>query len=1319
LELEDLMTRSVSRSLNSSVLGLRAAALLGALAVGTGCAQSIGDIDRTQPDLIAKEHFLDSKWFIRETTIDVPPTSPTSMVGDQGELEEIVWDIQENWLVGYRAYEKVPGLDGSAASDLANPSSQPVSAGLGTGSQPTLYKGNPIVAYAIDAHVDVQRGYNARTGEQNNIISENTTDRPWRERSFMRVNWASNDVDSLFGTPNAFMPIFGASSTAAAFVPQNEGGPDAFRMELDEEGNANYIDFTVRRFVEPSIMGCVAWLNSRIGDCTGDEVKVRTSLWRVDPEREQEYVPMVYDDRRMGEFGYFRVERPSYDRRQGNTFTGLIQLAGRHDVWESSRDASGEPLEYAQRTLRPIQYTLSENFPDGLRQVVVDRLQPEWDNALKQVLAAARGQSIEELTADLEADTGNTCVFCIDPNEDNVHRVGDIRHNFIYWVDDVQPSAPLGFGPSSVNPETGRIVSSNAYVYGAAVDRYAQYAKEIVELMIGDGELTEEQIKTGEYYRNEVRGNLRPIDPRKMARFQGLSGDALSKALLGEKAFARLQEVTALGTAALAPQVPNLDRSRLQRIQNTPLEALMIPNEWVDAANRGESSFLEQRAAMLAETAKRLGQPMPDDGPMGALAATNWFGPDSLNDFRALEDLASRRNLWLANFDDPAIAGLAQEMKDSRLAGDDLFNALRERVFAAVMLHEIGHTLGLRHNFAASADALNFQSEYWPLRNKTIEPVQRYVATTSPSLDALMRSNCAFEGPLISTLNSPIAGTDTTEGCAEQRAGKMAEFQYSSIMDYAGRFNADFHGIGHYDVAAIAAGYGDLVEVFDDEAMAGMQQGGQALGIDVRQAALDANQVRNPVLNQGLENALPYQGTAGMMLSHYSNFPAMFGGYENLAKRRFVPRRDYLASLQTQDESLAVKVPYLSCYDEYVDSVDHCHRFDQGADPYEIVNNNLTAYREYYVFNNFQRDRVGFDPFQVYQRVLARYFVPLTNMYQHWLWGWAVTGLAPQESPRGLMGTVGTLEGLNRLLNTMSTPEYGAHIYDEATGEYQPVNGACPETPGEVSIPINDSGVTVDAVDGVGAASFMNMPSCIDIPQGVGRSLFSRYDSSGYDVFRRILESGHFYDQLAALTALQTSNATVVGIGQDVNADARTFRIPYNLVFAEQVEGLVSNIYNEVDTGYGWRVQQVNGIGQVVPRELFSELSDEQVAQLPVVAPGRTYTTRVQALVAGMNLLDGSLNPAYAKRGQISLLGSGEQRTAPEGFEMVEVADPKSGRMFVAYKKSTDPVGTWYAAELLEKAKTLIDNGATEGEVASIFGDIELTRLAYSVFSDD
>jgi hypothetical protein len=304
---------------------------------------------------------------------------------------------------------------------------------------------------------------------------------------------------------------------------------------------------------------------------------------------------------------------------------------------------------------------------------------------------------------------------------------------------------------------------------------------------------------------------------------------------------------------------------------------------------------------------------------------------------------------------------------------------------------------------------------------------------------------------------------------------------------------------------------------------------------------------------------------------------------------------------------------------------------------------------------------------------------------------------------------VATLEGLNRMMNTMSTPEYGAHVYYPALAEYVPAAGACPEVNSEVLIPMN----VVAPGSGSGV---MSMPGCVEVPRGVGRSLFSRYDSSGYDVFRRVVESGHFYDQMAAMVALQASNASVVGIGQDVNADARTFRIPYNLVFSTEVEGLFSSIYNEKDTGYAMHIQQLNGRGEVLQRTVFDGMTDAEVAQLPVLQPGRTYTTRVQALVAGMNLLDGSLNAEFAKRGQISLVGSGEQRTAPPGFTAVEVASPTTGRMFVAYKKDGDLPGIWYAAEQIEKTKALIEREAPAADVENAFGDIELIRMAFGIF---
>ena len=76
--------------------------------------------------------------------------------------------------------------------------------------------------------------------------------------------------------------------------------------------------------------------------------------------------------------------------------------------------------------------------------------------------------------------------------------------------------------------------------------------------------------------------------------------------------------------------------------------------------------------------------------------------------------------MWLAEFDDPSILGLAKAAKAGGLSGDALYQYLREDIYKGVMLHELGHTVGLRHNFAGSADALNFHDEYWPMRERTI-----------------------------------------------------------------------------------------------------------------------------------------------------------------------------------------------------------------------------------------------------------------------------------------------------------------------------------------------------------------------------------------------------------------------------------------------------------------------------------------------------------------------------------------------------------------------------------------------------------------------
>src|SRR5262249_7014394 len=70
-----------------------------------------------------------------------------------------------------------------------------------------------------------------------------------------------------------------------------------------------------------------------------------------------------------------------------------------------------------------------------------------------------------------------------DPKRFTWQRNGDLRYSFLDWVARPQLQGPLGYGPSSTDPETGEIISASAYIYGAALNTYAQTAVEAVNLL--------------------------------------------------------------------------------------------------------------------------------------------------------------------------------------------------------------------------------------------------------------------------------------------------------------------------------------------------------------------------------------------------------------------------------------------------------------------------------------------------------------------------------------------------------------------------------------------------------------------------------------------------------------------------------------------------------------------------------------------------------------------------------------------------------------------------------------------------------------------
>ncbi|MCU0675230.1 MAG: hypothetical protein MUE69_20860, partial [Myxococcota bacterium] len=161
-----------------------------------GCGDTLGIIDRTQANLVDKGIF-EGEWWTLQSVVEAdgdgtlvgsgaslymfPGGSAfTDLALDSGQsaaIGRIRWVIDEDFLYAYRSYELIDG-------------------GNDDGRAPE-FRGQPLAAFAIENHVDIRREYNPVTGEVANVIEENTSDRRWYERQFMRVDWSINHAQSF------------------------------------------------------------------------------------------------------------------------------------------------------------------------------------------------------------------------------------------------------------------------------------------------------------------------------------------------------------------------------------------------------------------------------------------------------------------------------------------------------------------------------------------------------------------------------------------------------------------------------------------------------------------------------------------------------------------------------------------------------------------------------------------------------------------------------------------------------------------------------------------------------------------------------------------------------------------------------------------------------------------------------------------------------------------------------------------------------------------------------------------------------------------
>jgi hypothetical protein len=412
------LTQLATRSLTLLALGACLASPL------VGCAQEREPINRVQPNYYHKTYFTDD-WVYQRTVVAVPASNGFTFVGDTDfwGVRHIRWDIQEGFLYGRRTTELVKNADDANRREAAGEE----------------YEGEVVAAYRITKHFDIVRAYNSMTGEELNILEENSWDRPWYEREFIRVDWSVNlvtNADLSWEAASAEpVPYFVQEFDDATGLRHRDAPvfePDATRPV--EAGTERYFDVTNKMFARAGTINYppygdipLCWLDETI-ECGAGEYTIRHSFWKRPADHQFE--PLAYKGKMTEAYGYIWSERLVYDEA-GLFEQNRERYANIHNLWQRSFDDDGDPLPYADRGLRPVVYYKNRDFPSQADD-------PTLNDAVKDVetmYASVFNDAVDALEVDRDGQSMfllcNNPVVDTDPKQCGAAglspRLGDMR----------------------------------------------------------------------------------------------------------------------------------------------------------------------------------------------------------------------------------------------------------------------------------------------------------------------------------------------------------------------------------------------------------------------------------------------------------------------------------------------------------------------------------------------------------------------------------------------------------------------------------------------------------------------------------------------------------------------------------------------------------------------------------------------------------------------------------------------------------------------------------------------------------------------------
>ncbi len=661
----------------------------------SGCAK------KREMEMIFKERVqeksaavdLNAEYIYVPSMIEAPRTSNATRPGAQGTERLVKFKFTENALVA-EALEVDPRF-------RENPSNQ-----------------KPVVTIPVD-HVDYRCADNG-AGECANR-EEEVDDKSWTEKRYFRARVEEMSLQETNTLPIDIEGLFNNCQTEiGSRVVSYQLENDALNVEVERtyRGNIDCID-DLREL-------------EQIPDAMTFNVRYHYSFLKREKAVSKDYQVVNYPETDENTFGMFKHEIKVLSDDNRDEEHGKIRLMSR---WNPSR--------------KTIPYQLSANFAKPANAKVLA--------ATKEAVAAVNA-ALREAGTEMQIELQP-------PSEKSV---GDIRNSMIMMVEDPQSSGVIGYGPSVKDPVTGEIISARTIMYLGTMKKYIRdtwedyvaaenakaEAKKATEAADSSGTLPGAIIKLGKQVASRIvesrigKAVAKLIETRPdgapVAIDEGReAGDAMElDRLLGSYEDHRKLYATSGRSPKQRGDFPVGERELLTRkgfaryersvlkAKDSSLLAAKVARSYDDGDAEGgnlsgkRAEFFRRRTELLAKFA----YPTEYLNAAGALELATLDG---------LKDVP--RKEW---------ADLSKSEQET------VISIVLPYVWVPTLVHELGHNLGLRHNFAGSEDKANFYTE--------------------------------------------------EEG---KKHGHSHAMKYSSIMDYGYSAMNELRIMGKYDVAALRFAY--------------------------------------------------------------------------------------------------------------------------------------------------------------------------------------------------------------------------------------------------------------------------------------------------------------------------------------------------------------------------------------------------------------------------------------------------------------------------------------------------------------------------------